>query len=170
MAQLTVARRFISVSGTSVWRGLIAGFIATVAMTLLTNVAPLMGFPPMDIATMLGTMLIADPATAFLPGLAMHFMIGLVLALGYAVFFANVLPGQPWLRGALYGLVPWLLAMVVVMPMVGLVHPMVSAGMMPNPGFFLTGMGTVLAPIGSLIGHIVYGAVLGLVYGRPKAS
>ncbi|MHB1005762.1 MAG: DUF6789 family protein [Chloroflexota bacterium] len=169
MAQLTVARRYISVSAASVWRGLIAGFAGTVAMTLLTYVAPLMGFPPMDLPMMLGTMLFA-PTVAFWPGLAVHFTIGLVLALGYALFFANLLPGRPWLRGALYGFVPWLLAMVVVMPMVGLVHPLVRAGMMPNPGFFLVGMGTVLAPIGSLLGHLVYGAVLGLVYGKPKAS
>ena len=65
---------------------------------------------------------------------------------------------------------PWLLAMLVVMPMMGLVHPLVLAGIMPSPGFFLAGMGTILAPLGSLMGHLVYGAVVGAVYGWPRAN
>lgn len=157
-------------SGVDIVRALIGGLLGTVALTVLIYMAPLMGFPPMDLATMLGTMFISNPSAAFLPGLVMHFMIGLILALGYAFVFARLLPGQPWVRGALYGVIPWLLAMVVVMPMMGLVHPLVRAGMMPAPGFFLAGVGTVMAPLGSLIGHLVYGAVVGATYGRPRAE
>lgn len=147
-------------------RALLAGLAGTVAFTALIYAGPSMGLPRMDIATMLGTMFVANPGAAFAPGLAMHLMIGLVLALGYAFLFAHWLPGRPWLRGALYGLVPWAMMMVVVLPMLGLVHPLVRAGMMPAPGLFLSGMGTVMAPLGGLIGHLVYGAVLGAVYGR----
>ncbi len=163
-------RRHGLLGGVDILPAVLAGFIGTVAMTLLMYGGPIMGFPSMDIATMLGTMFVADPAAAFLPGLAIHFTIGLALAVGYAVLFARVLPGTPWLRGALYALVPWLTAMVAVMPMMALVHPMVLAGAMPAPGFFLTAMGTILAPLGSLMGHLVYGAVVGAVYGRRESE
>ena len=155
-------------SGDNIGRALLGGVVGTAAFTVLAYAGPLMGFPRMDIATMLGTMIVSDPAGAFWPGMAMHFMIGLILALGYAALFASWLPGAPWLRGAIYGLVPWAMAMVVVMPMMAVVHPLVVAGMMPAPGFFLLGMGTVMAPLGSLIGHLVYGAVVGAIYGRVQ--
>ncbi len=166
----SAATATVTLAAVNVPRALLAGLAGTVAFTLLLYAAPLMGLPPMNLPTMLGTMFVANPAAAFLPGLAMHLMIGLVLALGYALVFARVLPGAPWLRGALYGLVPWLLAMAVVMPMMALVHPMVRAGAMPAPGFFLSGMGTVLAPLGSLMGHLVYGALVGAVYGESKTG
>ena len=173
MAQRTnayVSHTIGEVSGIDLVRALIGGLLGTVAFTALIYMAPLMGFPPMDLVTMLGTMFVSDPSAAFLPGLAVHVMIGLILSLGYAFFFARLLPGRPWLRGALYGVIPWVVAMVVVMPMMGLVHPLVRAGAMPDPGFFLMGMGTIMAPVGSLIGHLVYGAALGAIYGRPNTE
>lgn len=156
------------IGGFDVIRAVVAGVVGTAAFTVMGYAGPLIGFPKMDIATLLGTMFVSDPGAAFVPGMLMHFMIGLILALGYAFLFARWLPGEPWLRGTIYGLVPWLMAMVIVMPMMALVHPMVRSGMMPDPGFFLVGMGTVMAPIGSLIGHLVYGAIVGAIYGRPN--
>jgi len=77
-----------------------------------------------------------------------HVGIGVVLALGYALA-APVLPGAPAARGALYALAPWLMAQIAVMPMMGM--PVFS--------------GSVAMAGGSLVGHLVYGAVLGGVYG-----
>ena len=74
-------------------------------------------------------------------------MIGVILAIGYA-FVNERLPGPAVVRGALYGLAPWLMAQIVVMPMMGM-------------GLF---SGAVAPAMGSLIGHLVYGAVVGLVY------
>ncbi len=169
MAQRTnsfASKAIGEVGGVNVVRALLAGLIGTVAITILMYAGPVMGFPRMDIATMLGTMFVSDPSAAFIPGMVMHFMIGVILALGYAFLFAGWLPGHPWMRGALYGLVPFLMANAIVMPMMGLIHPMVLSGMMPAPGFFLVGMGTVMAPIGRLLGHLVYGAVVGAIYGQ----
>lgn len=75
-------------------------------------------------------------------------MIGIALAVGYAVV-ATRLPGPASLRGALYSIAPWLMAQLVVMPMMGM--PLFS-GSMP-------------AAVGSLIGHLVYGAVVGAIIG-----
>jgi uncharacterized membrane protein YagU involved in acid resistance len=71
----------------------------------------------------------------------------------YAVV-ALALPGHPLLRGAIYGLAPWLLAQVAVMPMMGM--PLFS--------------GSAVLAIGSLVGHLVYGAVIGGIYGHPEAA
>ena len=79
-------------------------------------------------------------------------MIGTTLATAYAAFFAERLPGPPVVRGMLFGIAPWLLAQVVVMPMMG-------------AGFF---SGSLMAATGSLMGHLVYGAVVGTVYGQSR--
>lgn len=81
-------------------------------------------------------------------------MIGAVLALIYAAVFAARLPGSGLMKGLLFGLMPWFMAQIVVNPMMG-------AGM-----FALNTPAPAAMVMGSLIGHLVYGAVLGGVYGR----
>lgn len=65
------------------------------------------------------------------------------------------LPGSPAIRGTVWGLVLWLIAQTVVMPMMG-------------SGFFSSAMGGMLAAMGSLIGHILYGSLVGVIAGAPK--
>ena len=128
-------------------RAVIAGAVATLIMTVVgLHVAPLMGIPPMNPADMLAG---AMGGSAMLGWLG-HFAIGIALAIGYALVQVRI-PGPPALRGGLYGIAPYLLAMIAVMPMMG----------MP----FFAGFSAMT--IGSLIGHLVYGATLGLIYGSP---
>ncbi len=87
-------------------------------------------------------------------GWILHFLIGIVLAGIYAALFLSWLPGVPAVRGLLYGIFPWLLAMLVVVPMMG--------------GSVF--MGAASKALGSLLGHFVYGVVVGAVYGTGKAG
>jgi hypothetical protein len=128
-----------------------AGAVGTAAITMLMLGAPLMGVPKMPIGEMLGSFLHIGSAA----GWAMHVVIGLVLALIYAGWFAERLPGGAALRGALYGFGVFLLAQLVVTPMMG-------------GGVFSGGNVPMIA--GSLMGHLVYGALVGLVYGRGIAA
>lgn len=96
-------------------RAVLGGLTGTAAMTVLMLMAPLMGLPPMNIGKMLGSVMGGVVALGWIA----HFMIGTVLALGYAAFFAGRLPGPPVARGAAYSLLPWLMAQLVVMPMMG---------------------------------------------------
>ncbi|MBI3967760.1 MAG: hypothetical protein HY329_19140 [Chloroflexi bacterium] len=154
-------------AGANVGKAILGGFVGTVLMTILLYVGPSVGFPPMDLATMLGTLFVRDTNTAFWLGLALHFTMGsVVLAWLYAALY-RYLPGPPWVRGTVWGIGLWLLSQAVVMPLLGSVHPQITAGQMPAPGFFTLNLG-VLAPIGSLIGHLVYGATLGAIYGHPE--
>jgi len=126
-----------------------AGIAGTAVMTMMTMVAPMMGMPEMNIPAMLAGFM----GFPIVLGWGAHFMIGTTLALGYVYFFHSKLPGAPWLKGAIYGLFPWLLAQIMVNPVMG-------------AGMFATNTPTpVLMVTGSLMGHLVYGAVVGVIYG-----
>lgn len=131
-------------------RAILAGLVATLVMTAVGLwIAPMMGIPRMNPAEMLAGAMGGN----LLLGWLGHLMVGTVLALGYALV-APALPGPPWLRGALYGVAPWLVAQLIVMPMMGM--PVFS--------------GSFAMAAGSLIGHLVYGAVLGGIYGHPSPA
>jgi len=127
-------------------RAVEAGLAGTAVMTMLMLVAPKMGLPPMPIGQMLGNFLHIGAAL----GWAMHFMIGVGLAVGYALVFADWLPGRAAARGMVFSLIPFLMAQVAVTPMMG--GPIFSGG-------------DVKMIMGSLMGHLVYGAFVGVVYG-----
>lgn len=128
----------------------LAGVAGTAVMTMVGLwVAPMMGIPAMNPAAMLASAMGGMVAA----GWAAHFMIGIALAVGYGVA-ASRLPGPAPLRGAIYALAPWLMAQVVVMPMMG-------------AGVF---SGSLVLAVGSMIGHVMYGAVVGAVVGAPVAQ
>jgi hypothetical protein len=130
-------------------RAVVAGLIGTVVMTAVGLwVAPLMGMPAMNPAQMLAGAMGGNLALGWMA----HFMIGTILAVGYAVV-APSLPGAPALRGALYAIAPFLMAQIIVMPMMGM--PLFS--------------GSAVMAVGSLVGHLMYGAVLGSVYGPVES-
>ena len=128
-----------------------AGLIGTAAMTMLMLAAPMMGMPKMAIGEMLGTMLHIGTAA----GWAMHGVIGVTLAIVYAGLFAATLPGRAAFRGATYGFGVFLLQQIAVTPMMG-------------SGLFSGGNIPLL--VGSLMGHLVYGALLGAVYARTGTT
>lgn len=123
----------------------LGGLIGTAAMTMVgVWGAPMMGLAPMNPAEMLAGAMGGMLAL----GWVAHFMIGLVLAIGYALV-AKHLPGPAIARGAVYSLAPWLMAQLLVMPMMGM--PVFS--------------GSLMMAMGSLIGHLVYGAIIGGIIG-----
>jgi hypothetical protein len=126
-------------------RILLAGAVGTAAMTMLMLVAPFMGMPKMAIGEMLGGFLGIGTAT----GWAVHLVIGLVLATIYAAVFASRLPGSAVVRGAVYGVGVFLMAQLVVTPMMG-------------GGVFSGGNVAMIA--GSLMGHLIYGGLVGGLY------
>ena len=131
-------------------RAVIAGVVGTVVMTMVgLYMAPMMGIPAMNPAAMLAGAMGGNMAL----GWAGHFMIGITLAVAYAVVGRH-LPGPTFAKGALFGLAPYVMAQIIVMPMMGM--PIFS--------------GSVSMAMGSLIGHLIYGAVVGGVYGEAAES
>lgn len=134
-----------------------AGIAGTIVMTAFAMIAPLMGMPEMNIPRMLADFM----GFPVIVGWLAHFMIGTVLALAYASVFVRKLPGQPAVKGILFGLIPWFMAQI-------LVNPMMGAGI-----FAVNTPAPLMMVIGSLAGHVVYGAVAGFVYGSavtPKTA
>ncbi len=80
---------------------------------------------------------------------------GVIFPLVFATLVYKRLPGTPIARGTLWGVVLWLAAQAIVMPMMG-------------AGFFSTAARGAMAAMGSLVAHVLYGGVLGAVAGRPQ--
>lgn len=136
--------------------GLIAGLAATVVLSGLMMMKASMGvMPALDLPTMIAGMM-GSPDSPML-GWAVHFMIGIV-GYGLAMAFLNEhLSGtSPTVHGVVIGLIGWLLMMVMVMPMAG-------------AGMFAMKMG-LMAPIMTLVLHLVFGAVLGWTYGKLQSN
>ena len=94
-----------------------AGLLGTLAMTVVGLFgAPMMGIPAMNPADMLASKM----GGITLLGWMGHLMIGVVLALAYGAVFVRRLPGPGAARGAIFSLIPWLMAQLMVMPMMGM--------------------------------------------------
>lgn len=129
-------------------KGGIAGFIATVVLSLLMVLKTKMGImPELDIIHMLASKM----GGSAMMGWIAHFMLGIV---GYGIGFSilhKMLPAKRLLiKGIMMGVLGWLMMMLVVMPMMG-------------AGLFGMNMG-IMAPIMTLILHVIFGAALGLSY------
>jgi len=96
-------------------RALLAGSLATAAMTLLMYGWPLVGLPSMDIMAALGGVFPFD-LSPYIMGSLIHLGMGISLALIYAMFFDPWLPGPGWLRGAMFSFIPWLFAITLLGP------------------------------------------------------
>lgn len=139
-------------------RAVVAGLVGTAVMTCLMLVAPVVGLPRLAIGQLLSTLLAVS--IAFLPigpatGWLLHGLFGILLAVIYAGVFAGRLPGKPLARGALYGILVFVLAQLTFMPLVG-------AGVFSR--------GDVPMILGSLLGHLVYGGLVGVIYGEPAPA
>jgi hypothetical protein len=146
--------------------GLLAGFIASVAMVMAFAVA----FVASLVLSHLSVPVLADwfrgltsnrLIDAAGPNLyaatAIFFVGGLIWALLFALVFEPRLHGAAWERGVQFALVPWAFSLVVFMPLVGGGPLGMGLGAGPLPVF------------GNLILHVIWGAVLGSVWGSAES-
>lgn len=82
----------------------------------------------------------------------LHFFIGLALAVAYGYLAEPRLWGPGWVRGTIFSLMPWMLSLLVFLPLMGggILGLELRAGPLPI--------------LGNLTLHLTYGAVLGLLY------
>lgn len=126
--------------------GVLGGAAGGVAFGMMMA---MMGMLP-TLAMMVGS---ESPVVGFL----VHMMISIMIGLGLTVLFGTrLLTG--YVRGALvglaYGAIWWVLGPLVIMPM------------MLGGALFVVNAGALL----SLMGHMIYGVILGLVAGRVLVS
>ena len=146
------------------WLGAILwGIVATFAFTLFSMMGTAMGMTRMDLLDLLGSMMAAPHTpTARAVGAVIHHMNGALLAVAWA--YGAALVGAPanWASALVWGFILWLLALLM-MTTIGAVHPAIRRGQQDDPGPAATHFGR-MTPVGSLLGHLVYGIVLGLTY------
>jgi hypothetical protein len=145
----------MNINRTNIVRGIIAGFVATIVLSIVMMIKKTMGvMPALDPIHML-----TDLATQYLGitagpavGWVMHFVLGSV-AWGVGLVVLNKhLPGSNQvIKGNALAFVAWLLMMVILMPISG-------------SGFFGLGISPVV-PVMTLVLHIIFGTALGISYG-----
>jgi hypothetical protein len=151
-----------------IWGALVGGFLGTVVLTTTLRAAGELGLTRMDLPFLLGTAVSADRVRAKLLGYALHFVFGLVFALGYYVVFV-VVDRSGILLGALLGLVHGLFAgTALVNILLPAVHPRMGTGfdaagqspLLEPPGFMLMNYGRQ-TPLATIVSHVAYGAIVG---------
>lgn len=147
--------------------GVLAGFLATFAMTVVLVgaywLASAIGSSDGNILQRWSWALVNNPLAdrtddAIVLAIGANLAVGLIFALIYARFVAPMLSGPPAWNGMRFALIPWLLSLVVFLPLMGV-------------GFF--GLGIPAGPLptfGNLILHLVYGAVLGAAYAEAASD
>ncbi len=127
----------------------------------------LAGVPTFDIVATLGGFVFPNGpvAAAWLGGLAAHAAVGVAWAVFYAYFFWARFNWTPALQGAVFSLLPAALALFIMTPQMRLAGLPATQVQLDKE--------LVLTPLtdpqigGLLLGHLIFGLVVGLIYTRP---
>lgn len=149
-------------------RSIVSGFVATFAMTVaffiayaLARVATHIELAPRRgaatftdwLAALTNNPVLDLAANSLFVSGTLHLAVGVAWAVVYAYAFEPRLPGDGWLRGATFSIVPWILSVLVFLPLMGGGWAGLTLGAGPLPA------------VGNLILHLIYGGALGVVYG-----
>ncbi len=152
------------------WAGwALFGLVATSALTAVMIAAQLAGLTRLDLPLVLGTVVTNDPDRARAAGFFIHLVVGQGFALGYLAVF-TLLHGASWWLGALLGIVHVAVALMVLLPLLPGLNPRMashragpaSSALLEPPGLLALNYG-VQTPVVTIVAHVVYGAVLGLL-------
>jgi uncharacterized membrane protein YagU involved in acid resistance len=138
----------------------LAGLAGTVIFSMVLTPAPRMGMPKMDIVGTLSTMFGTQKRQM---GWAMHFMMGILFALVYALLWSKGILGPTVLGGIIFGTADWIIA-GMIMGMLPLIHQGIRRGDVQAPGLWMTNNGGMPAFAGGLAGHLLFGIVTALIY------
>ena len=137
----------------NIGKGILGGLVGTAVMSALMLMKSAMGLmPELDVIQMLSGMMGVSAGIAWV----IHFMIGAIWGVLFALSYRVIPGGSSVVKGMLFGVGAWLMMMIMVMPMAG-------------AGFFGMKMG-MMAPVMTLMLHIIFGAVMGMVYGKETPT
>jgi len=145
----------------NILNAVIAGVAASLIFSFVLAMAPKMGMPKMDIVSLLGSMFSAKSNQAL--GWMTHLMMGIVFALIYALLWSLGISAATWVGGLIFGAAQWLVV-GMVMGMMPMMHEGIKSGAVKAPGLWMTNNGGLMAFMGGLVGHMIFGIVIALVY------
>lgn len=138
-------------------RALVAGGAAATAFLATTYLDSKLSSHPYNDVKLVGQMLTTKSPFWQLQGVAGHYSFASVMALIYARYAYKRLPGPGWLRGLLFLQIENN-SLYVLAPLLDRFHAGKKAGQLPPLMNLKTYMGQALR-------HVVFGMVLGAVYG-----
>jgi uncharacterized membrane protein YagU involved in acid resistance len=164
------------------WVGLVAGFAGTLVMSAamaMAHRANMTGMPPIPL--IMGTMMTGDRRRASMMGTFAHYLVmgSVMFGLTYAWLF-SAFDSSSWLTGLVIGAVHGLVVGAAAMPVMPAMHPRMEPVATGPTGEAVTEIGGEvrlsaagfmgirwggMTPVGLLMGHIIYGVVVALVYG-----
>ena len=148
---------------TGVLAGFLATFVMSVALLAAYGIASSIGDQTGNVLQRWSWALVRNPvaqrtADGVMLAIGANLVVGLILALVYTRYVEPMLDGPGWWKGMRFSLIPWVLSLVVFLPLMGggILGLAVGAGPLPI--------------LGNLILHLIYGAVLGEMYADPVAD
>ncbi len=137
-------------STTNILKALLGGALGTLAFTFMGEfIAPHIIGHPMNIANMIAGMIHSSETV----GIIIHFAIGIIVfPLSYLLIAYKRIPGPGWFKGIIYLIPIYLTAMLVIIPMAG-------------KGLFFHSFPAAMV---ALMGHVIYGIIMGSIIGNSK--
>jgi beta-glucosidase/6-phospho-beta-glucosidase/beta-galactosidase len=147
-----------------------AGVAGALAWTAVLGIFDLAGLPLFDIVKQLGTLAFSTdyPLAWSALGLAAHCLVGVCWALAYAYFFWGRIDWRPPLQGLVFSAIPALLALFIVAPQLELMH--LDEHVVRFDWYSVIPSITLAQLAGILLGHAIFGLVVGAIYTHPVGS
>ena len=149
----------MTIDSRDIRNGMLASFAGTIVLSAIMIMKKLTGMVPemnpiADLAGIAHNLL----GTPVVPpvGWVLHFAIGIFVWGILFTILRSTLPGSNLIKGLIFSIGAWLLMMIVFLPVSG-------------QGLFGMKFGMVV-PVMALMLHLVYGAVLGLTFGKLSAK
>lgn len=147
-------------------KAVMAGIAAAAAMEAFSIATTQAGLSPADLVSELASVSGHQPAVAaWLLALAVHLGIGICWAIFYAFFFWGRFALPPPLQGLVFAAVPSVLAALFVFPELSLMRLHSDIVTLSVRGYLA--LLTVGGMARLLIGHALFGVVVGTIYQRP---
>ena len=152
---------------------LIWGFAATIVLSTISSATQGLGLTRMNLPYMLGAIFTPSRDRARLIGFGVHLLNGWIFSLGYVLAF-QAWGRATWWAGAALGLLQALFVLTVVMRLMPGLHPRMASEykgptvtrQLEPPGFLALNYG-YQTPVSVVLGHLIYGAILGAFYSLP---
>lgn len=147
-------------------RAFLSGMLGATMLMGFLDIYCMMGITPFSFEQYLGSLLRGTPYGHhnWTVGVFANWFMGGMFGLVYAWAFEFVFHKSGGRVGTWVGLVHAIIAGVAVFPFFNILHEQVNTGVYPGFGFFGVGLGPA-TPILIVVGHLLFGATVGLFYG-----
>lgn len=150
-------------------RAFLIGSLGAIALMALLDTFTMLGVVDFSLEIFVGSMLRGSVHGVhnWTVGFIANLFVGGLFGMFYAYFFEYVFKRSSVPRGLIVGLVHSVVAALAVFPFFQILSEQIGAVAYPRFGFFGFGQGLAL-PALLLVGHLIYGATMGLLYGPVR--